>query len=139
MVAIAILETFIVKFGTTLQIASDNGKQFISDIFEQLCQDLNISHVRTIPYRPQFNLPNRTNRTLIQTIEAYVGNFHENWDRNLTKFAYVLRTVTHASTEKFPAKLFLERKLTPFKKLSFTENQLRERERADFDKLIAKA
>lgn len=37
----AFLDNFMFRFGTQLQIVSDNRNQFASNVFEQLCQDLN--------------------------------------------------------------------------------------------------
>lgn len=91
------------------------------------------AHIRYTPYRPQPNLVECTNRTLKQKIGVYVGNFYKSWDKHLAKFAYVLRRATREYTGETLAELLLGRKLlTPFERISFTENQLSEREREYF-------
>lgn len=62
------------------------------------------------------------------------------WNRHIVKFAYALRTVTYDSSAKTSAELFLRRQLlTPFERLTFTEHQLMERKKVEFDILIAEA
>lgn len=138
-VATTFLETFIVKFGSPLRIVSDNGTQFKPDIYEQWCQFSNIAHVlQSLQATPDLDEP--TDRTLMEMIGVYLSKFHKNWNRHLAKFTYGFRTAMHHSRWKIPAELILRRMLlTPFKKLPFTENQLSQRERADFDKFIAEA
>ncbi|GFW98860.1 uncharacterized protein TNCV_4654871 [Trichonephila clavipes] len=51
-------------------------------------------------------------------IPCFVEENHENWDGFLHEFAFALRTSVNETTNKFPAELFLGRKIiTPFSKL----------------------
>ncbi|GFX59371.1 uncharacterized protein TNCV_4633291 [Trichonephila clavipes] len=47
----------------------------------------------------------------------YINDQHDTWDQFLREFAYAIHTAVNETTGKTPAKLFLGRKLTPFKKL----------------------
>ncbi|GFU84044.1 retrovirus-related Pol polyprotein from transposon 17.6 [Trichonephila clavipes] len=106
------------RFGAPLQLISNNGPQFISDIFEYLSDRLGIRHVKTVVYRPQANRTERVNRDLVQMIANYVNDQHDTWDQFLREFAYAIRTAVNETTGKIPAELFLGRKLiTPFRKL----------------------
>ncbi|GFV30816.1 uncharacterized protein TNCV_3261501 [Trichonephila clavipes] len=97
---------------------SDNGPQFISEMFEHLSNRLGIQLVKTVVCRPQSNRTERVNHDLLQMIASYVNDNHETWDQFLREFTYALRTVVNETTGKTPAKLFLVRKLiTPFQKL----------------------
>ncbi|GFW65970.1 retrovirus-related Pol polyprotein from transposon 17.6 [Trichonephila clavipes] len=97
---------------------SDNGPQFISEIFEDLSYRLGIQHVKTVMYRPQSNRTVRVNRDLLQMIASYINENHETWDQFLREFAYALRMAVNETTGKTPAELFLGSKLiTPFQKL----------------------
>ncbi|GFT89180.1 uncharacterized protein TNCV_3085571 [Trichonephila clavipes] len=101
-----------------IKLISDNGPQFISDIFENLSERLGIRHVKTVVYRPQANRTERVNRDLVQMIANYVNEQHDTWDQFLREFAYAIRTAVNETTGKAPAELFLGRKLiTPFQKL----------------------
>lgn len=61
---VALLENFIVKyFLVSLKVVSDNGRKLVSEVYEQMCQQLNIAYIRKVPYMPQCNLTESTNRT----------------------------------------------------------------------------
>ncbi|GFT27349.1 transposon Tf2-9 polyprotein [Trichonephila clavipes] len=105
------------RYGAPISLISDNGPQFISDVFEHLSHRLDIKHMKTVTYRPQSNLTERVNRNLVQMIASFDEN-HENWDQFLHEFALALRTAVNETTNKTPAELFLGRKIiTPFSKL----------------------
>ncbi|GFS56972.1 retrovirus-related Pol polyprotein from transposon 17.6 [Trichonephila clavipes] len=111
-------DNYISRFGAPIKLISDNGPQFISDIFENLSGRLCIRHVKTAVYRPQANRTERVNRDLVQMIANYVNEQHDTWDQFLREFAYAIRTAVNETTGKTPTELFLGRKLiTPFQKL----------------------
>ncbi|GFW75474.1 retrovirus-related Pol polyprotein from transposon 412 [Trichonephila clavipes] len=115
-IANAFFDNYIARYGAPISLISDNGPQFISDVFEHLSHRLDIKHMKTVTYRPQSNLTERVNRNLVQMIASFVEENHENWDQFLHEFA--LRTAVNETTNKTPAELFLGRKIiTPFSKL----------------------
>ncbi|GFW35465.1 transposon Tf2-9 polyprotein [Trichonephila clavipes] len=117
-IANAFFNTYIARYGAPISLISDNGPQFISEVFEHLSHRLDIKHMKTVTYRPQSNLTERVNRNLVQMIASFVEENHENWDQFLHEFAFALRTAVNETTNKTPAELFLGRKIiTPFNKL----------------------
>ncbi|GFW79474.1 retrovirus-related Pol polyprotein from transposon 412 [Trichonephila clavipes] len=117
-IANAFFDNYIARYGAPISLISDNGPQFISDVFEHLSHRLDIKHMKTVTYRPQANLTERVNRNLFQMIASFVEENHENWDQFLHEFAFALRTAVNETTNKTPAELFLGRKIiTPFSKL----------------------
>ncbi|GFY29873.1 retrovirus-related Pol polyprotein from transposon 412 [Trichonephila clavipes] len=111
-------DDYVSRFGALIKLISDNGPQFISDIFENLSERLGIRHMKTVVYRPQANRTERINRDLVQMIANYVNEQHDTWDHFLREFAYAIRTAVNVTTGKTLAELFLGRKLvTPFQKL----------------------
>lgn len=55
---------FICKFGVSRQVHTDQGTQFESDLFKQICRILDIDKTWTIPYDPQSDgLVERFNQT----------------------------------------------------------------------------
>ncbi|GFX76148.1 retrovirus-related Pol polyprotein from transposon 17.6 [Trichonephila clavipes] len=103
-------DNYISLFGAPIKLISDNGPQFISDIFGNLSERLGIRHVKTVVYRPQANRTERVNRDLVQMIANYVNEQHDTWDQFLSEFAYAIRTAVNETTRKTPAELFLGRK-----------------------------
>ncbi|GFV46315.1 transposon Ty3-I Gag-Pol polyprotein [Trichonephila clavipes] len=81
-----------------MKLISDNGPQFISDIFENLSESLGIRHVKTVVYRPQAKRTERVNRDLVQMIANYVNEQHDTWDQFLREFAYAIRTAVNETT-----------------------------------------
>ncbi|GFS61128.1 uncharacterized protein TNCV_4956242 [Trichonephila clavipes] len=77
---------------------SDNGPQFISEMFEHLSNRLGIQLVKTVVCRPQSNRTERVNHDLLQMIASYVNDNHETWDQFLREFTYALRTVVNETT-----------------------------------------
>ncbi|GFS69551.1 retrovirus-related Pol polyprotein from transposon 297 [Trichonephila clavipes] len=68
-IANAFFDNYIARYGAPISLISDNGPQFISDVFEHLSHRLDIKHMKTVTYRPQANLTERVNRNLVQMIE----------------------------------------------------------------------
>ncbi|GFU79701.1 retrovirus-related Pol polyprotein from transposon 297 [Trichonephila clavipes] len=91
-IANALLENYLSRYGAPISLISDNGPQFISEVFEHLSHRLDIKHMKTVTYRPQANLTERVNRNLVQMIACFVEENQENWDRFLHEFAFALRT-----------------------------------------------
>ncbi|GFW85294.1 retrovirus-related Pol polyprotein from transposon 17.6 [Trichonephila clavipes] len=117
-IANPIFKNYIPRYGAPLSLISDNGPQFISEVFEHLSHRLDIKHMKTVTYRPQANLTERVNRNLVQMIACFVAENHENWDRFLHEFAFALRPSVNETTNKTSVELFLGRKIiTPFSKL----------------------
>ncbi|GFS78934.1 retrovirus-related Pol polyprotein from transposon 412 [Trichonephila clavipes] len=117
-IANALFDNYIARYGAPISLITDNGPQFISDVFEHLSHRLDIKHMKTVTYRPQANLTERVNRNLVQMIASFVEENHENWDQFLHEFAFALRTEVNETTNKTLAELFLGRKIIiPFSKL----------------------
>ncbi|GFV95493.1 uncharacterized protein TNCV_4574951 [Trichonephila clavipes] len=97
-IANALFGNYISRYGAPISLISDNGSQFISEVFEHLSHRLDIKHIKTVTYRPQANLTERVNRTLVQMIACFVEENHDNWDRFLHEFAFALRTSVNETT-----------------------------------------
>ena len=52
-VADKLVTEFVTHFGVPQQLHSDQGREFESDLFQELCRLLEIDKTRTTPYRPQ--------------------------------------------------------------------------------------
>jgi hypothetical protein len=64
-VARFLYERVFIRFGTPLEIVSNNGPQFLNEVMESLLACLAVKHRFTTMYKPSINgLVKRTNRTL---------------------------------------------------------------------------
>ncbi len=71
-VAQALIDNFISRYGTPLQIYSDQGSCFESKLMEELCALLGIEKTHATSMRPQANgLIERFNRTLISMLKSF--------------------------------------------------------------------
>ncbi|GFT89590.1 retrovirus-related Pol polyprotein from transposon 17.6 [Trichonephila clavipes] len=93
-------DNYISRFEAPVKLISDNGPQFITDIFEHLSDRLFIRYVKTVVYRPQAIRTERVNRDLVQMIANYANNQHDTWDQFLREFAYAIRTAVNETTGK---------------------------------------
>ena len=64
---------FIGKLCYPLELHSDQGRNFESKLFKQMCEILMIAKTRTTPYRPSANgQVERMNRTILQILRCFI-------------------------------------------------------------------
>ena len=111
-IANVVVREFIARFGTPLEIHTDQGKNFESDLMHELCRLLEITKTRTSPYRPNSNgMIERFNKTLVDMITAFVDKKQTNWDENLPLLTSAYRSTEHESTRFSPNFLMLGREV----------------------------
>ena len=80
-VADKLVHEFIARYGIPLEIHSDQGRQFESELFKEICKLLEITKTRTTAYRPSSNgLIERFNRTLAEMLRNFIENDQSSWD-----------------------------------------------------------
>ena len=98
-----ILNEVIARFGCPYDLHSDQGRNYESDIFKELCQLLEIRKTRTSPGHPKGNgQTERFNKTLLQMIRAYLKGQQDEWDSNLGCLAAAYRAIIRESTGATP-------------------------------------
>ena len=76
-VARLLVEEVVTRFGVPQVIHSDQGRQFESNLFKELCSLLGIPKARTTPYHPQSDgMVERFNQTLDNMLSAHVTDNH---------------------------------------------------------------
>jgi transposase InsO family protein len=99
------------RFGLPRFIVSDNGPQFVSNLFKDFCRTLGIQQKWTANYHPQSNMTERVNRTLKPMIAIYTENRSQSWDKNIQQLAFAIRTSFNETTGETPAMLMFGREL----------------------------
>ncbi|XP_077317226.1 uncharacterized protein LOC143940054 [Lithobates pipiens] len=85
-VADALLGIF-TKMGFPAELISDQGPQFVSDLMQALCQQIQMTHIMASPYHPQTNgLCERFNGTLKQMLQTFVHSQGKDWERDIRGF-----------------------------------------------------
>ena len=95
----AFLKHFVVTFGCPLEIHTDQGTNFQSNLFNAFCQVLEISKTRTTLYHPSSNGKVEVfNRIILQMIRAYVSRGVKYWDEHLPLISLALHSMKNKST-----------------------------------------
>ena len=90
-------------FGCPFVIHSDQGRNFESDLWKEMCSLLEIHKTRTNPYRPESDgAVERFNRTLIASLTTLVNRDQANWDVVCNYVAHAYNCTVHASTGLTP-------------------------------------
>uniref|UniRef100_A0ABM1XJY4 RNA-directed DNA polymerase n=1 Tax=Aedes albopictus TaxID=7160 RepID=A0ABM1XJY4_AEDAL len=109
-VAKAFVENFICRFGTPLELVTDNGSNFVSSLMKNVCKILKIKKITTSAYHPQANLVERSNRELKIYLRQYIVSNPLIWDELLPFFSFEYNTTINSSTGYSPYELLYGRK-----------------------------
>lgn len=108
----AAVNEFFTRFGFPLQLISDQGRNFMSSLFKEVCKLLHIHQARTTAYRPSANgQAERANRTLISALRSFVNDKQNNWDEVLPLITSAIRSSKNRNTGFTPNKLMLGREI----------------------------
>ena len=108
----AAVDHFFSRFGFPFQVYSDQGRNFESKLFRELCKALQIHKARTTPYRPSSNgQVERYNRTLVDAVRCFIGKKQDQWDVYLQQIAGALRASVNHQTGFTANRLILGREV----------------------------
>ena len=108
--ATAAVNEFFCRFGFPLQIVTDQGTNFQSRLFSEVCRLLRIHKLRTTPYRPSANgQVERVNRTLMACLRNFVADDQKDWDLYLPLLTAALRSCKNRGTGISPNMMMLGR------------------------------
>ena len=80
------------RYGSPVQLVTDNGPENINRIMKEALESLNIEHVTTSPYQPQSNAKvERFHKTLADVLSKLVRDNEENRDLFLTQALAAVR------------------------------------------------
>ncbi|XP_021353566.1 uncharacterized protein K02A2.6-like [Mizuhopecten yessoensis] len=97
--------------GFPISITTDNGPQFVSELFKDYLAERGIEHRRVTPLWPQANGEvERQNRSLLKSVRIAQLE-RKDWKTELDSFLLMYRTTPHSVTGVSPAELLFKRKL----------------------------
>ncbi|KAL5020808.1 hypothetical protein ScPMuIL_002107, partial [Solemya velum] len=103
---------FFTRFGVPKQLHSDQGGNFESKLFKELCSLLGINKTRTTAYRPESDgMIERFNRTMKNILSKYVQADQSDWDLHLPTVTMAYRSSIHETTGVTPNFMMLGREI----------------------------
>jgi transposase InsO family protein len=109
-VANKLVDEMFCRFAIPEQLHSDQGRQFESELVQEVSRILQIHKTRTTPYHPQSDgLVERFNRTLLSMLATTVRGHPWDWENHLRKLCMAYNTSVHPSTGFTPFQLMFGR------------------------------
>ena len=111
-VASKLIDKFISVLGVPSELHSDQGSNFESCVFREVCELLGIRKTRTTPGRPQSDgMVERTCRSIQAMMSSYVSQNQKDWDVYLPLLVLAYNSSLHDTTKCTPSKMMLGREL----------------------------
>lgn len=107
----AAINAFFTKFRFPMQIFTDQGTNFSSKLFKDICEVPKTSITWTTPFRASANgQVERFKRTLMDAVRCFVFETPVDWNESIPQIASALRSCVNRSTGFTPNMLMLGRK-----------------------------
>lgn len=114
-IAKALVENFILIYGTFLELKSDQGTEYKNEVLDQICKLLQIKQTFATAYHPQtMGSLERNHRCLNEYLRSFASEHHTNWDDWLQFYAFNYNSTPHADHGYTPYELvFGVKPITP--------------------------
>ena len=110
-----LVEQFVYRYGIPVQLHSDQGHQFETSVFQQMCHLLNICMSQTTPlYLQSDGQTERLNRTLLELLAKLAADDTLEWDNKLPYAMSAFQSTPHTTTGETPNRLMLGKEVTTF-------------------------
>ena len=108
-VANAVLEGWITKFGCPDRIHTDQGTEFKNKLWKELCDRLQIVKTETPPYNPQSNIVERFHRALNAIMRCYMDRGDRDWESYIPMCCFAYNTKINSTTGVTPFEAWMGR------------------------------
>lgn len=92
----------IVRHGTPKQLITDQGSNFLSILFREVCRLLQIEKLQTTPFNPSSNSIERVHRVFKDILSHYIASDQTDWDEWIPYILLAYRSSRHSSTGYSP-------------------------------------
>ena len=111
-VATAFVHNWVVRYGCPRELHTDQGPNFESRLFQEMCALLEIRKTRTTPYFPQSDgMVEVKNAVMEQMLNALGNSDQSDWDLMLPYCMMAYNSTEHSATGECPSKVHLGRLL----------------------------
>jgi hypothetical protein len=90
------------RYGLPEQIHSDQGRQFTSEIFKEVCSRLGVKKTITPAYNPKSNRVERAHKDLNAVLKAITDETEQDWEQALSMALFAMRTARNRHTGVTP-------------------------------------
>ena len=105
-VADVFLKGWIKIYGCPVELHTDQGTQYESQLFQGICKLLNISKTRTTPAHPRSDgMVERGNRTVKEMLAKYINKNQDDWDLYVDFIVMAYNATLHDSTDISPYRM----------------------------------
>ena len=102
----AFVEKIVLTYGTPQILQTEQGANFVSEVFRNTCKILRIKRIQSTAFRPESQgSTERSHRVLAEYLRHYVKEDQTNWDQWVTFATYVYNTTEHSATGFTPFEL----------------------------------
>lgn len=108
--AATVAKEFVIKIifehGIPDKVLTDQGTNFLSDMFKNMCKLLKIEKIQTTAYHPESNgALERSHRTLAEYLRHYINADQTDWDEWIPYAMFTYNTTPHTATGFTPFEL----------------------------------
>ncbi len=114
-VARKLVQEFVCRYGVPQELHSDQGTNFESEVFKEMCQILGVTKTRTTAYNPKSDgMVERFNKTLVNMVAALISPHgkQKDWDKFLPYATFAYRCTPQDSTGESPNMMMLGREVS---------------------------
>ncbi|KAK3107787.1 hypothetical protein FSP39_022147 [Pinctada imbricata] len=112
-VADILVRAWIKRYGCPAELHSDQGRQYESLIFKEMCKLLEINKTRTTSLHPWSDgMVERMNRTVNDMLSKYIQKHQKDWDLHLDFITMAYNSTPHESTGLTPHRMVFGREIT---------------------------
>lgn len=109
-VANTIFRGWIKSYGCPQELHSDQGVQFESRLFKELCKMLQINKTRTTAYPQSDGMIERLNRTVKDVLSKYISVHQNDWEKFVDGVVFAYNSTVHDQQELLRTKWYSGRR-----------------------------
>ena len=97
------VEEIVCRHGTPEKLLTDQGTNFTSELFREICKLLDIKKLQTTAYHPQTNgIVERSHQTIMTGLSQFISNDQKDWDVWLPYVMMTYRCTQHSTMKYSP-------------------------------------
>jgi Integrase zinc binding domain len=104
-ISLKLVTDIICRHGIMNSIVTDQGSNFISELFTNCCKLLKIKKLHCTTYHPESNSIERNHRTIAEYLRSFVNKTQTDWCEWLPFVVFSYNTTPHTSTKYTPYEL----------------------------------